>query len=662
MRRSTGISAFLSLFRAGSASAVALATILSCSDSTGPELRMPAGVHSYDMPVSDSVKSFWLSTSSGTLLTAPVDVSANVLAPTTAARSSLVGAFKYAVSHVPFEVEAIPGVIIPQDSVKDDGYLTDIPLGFSFDFYGATYDKVNVYSNGFLQFGVPQLDKFGFFKGDQIPYSGLPNNIIAFAWTDWSPQRVYGGIRYETRGTAPNRRFLLQFNNVPEYSSSGTAPGYLMMQLVLNEGSNVITVYTNTLKITNTSQRITQGIENAGGTAAAFDSIYNPNNGVTSARVKNFFSLTNDAVRFTPPQPPVLTIPKDTTVLTAPPATSTNKQALSITPALGSCVANFTPGVATATDDGTVVSIVGVRSDDPTLALDAPYPKGVTKITWTATDNDGMTTSATETVTVVDKENPWLAAPADVSADNDPHLPSAVVSVGSAQAADNCPDVKVSSARSDGAAMTAPFMVGVTTITWTGTDASGNSTSAPQLITVHDVEPPSLTVPLSVGVNATSPSGAVVNYQVSASDNVAVTSLTCTKASGSTFPIGTSSVTCTAADAAGNSKSGTFDVTVYDAPTQIHNLILYVLSLGMPSGTTNPLVNQLQAALNSSVGDNHVACVKMNDFLGVVDTKGRDIPPGSPAYMTTEATQIMVVLACPIVRPRQPVSSGGTSY
>src|ERR1700693_5725853 len=107
MRRSTGISAFLSLFRAGSASAVALATILSCSDSTAPELRMPAGVHSYDMPVSDSLKGYWFSTASGTLLSAPVDVSANVLAPSGAARSSLVGAFKYAVSRPPFEVEAI---------------------------------------------------------------------------------------------------------------------------------------------------------------------------------------------------------------------------------------------------------------------------------------------------------------------------------------------------------------------------------------------------------------------------------------------------------------------------------------------------------------------------------------------------------------------------
>jgi hypothetical protein len=209
--------------------------------------------------------------------------------------------------------------------------------------------------------------------------------------------------------------------------------------------------------------------------------------------------------------------------------------------------------------------------------------------------------------------------------------------------------------------MSAPFMVGTTTITWTASDSSGNTTSASQSIKVHDGEAPSLTVPQKVGVNATSPSGALVNYQVNASDNVAVTSVTCIKASGNTFPIGTSSVTCTAADAAGNSTSGSFDVTVYDAPTQINDLIRYVISLGMPSGTTNPLVNQLQAALNSSVNDNHVACVKMNDFFGMVSKKGGDIPPGAPEDMTAQAKQIVVVLACPTVR-HPPVGSDGTSY
>ena len=651
MRRSTGISGLFSLLRATSASAIVLAAIVSCSENTAPVMRMPDGVSSVPVYVPDSLKTFWLYDGSASLLNAPVDVSGNLLVAPGAAFSVSGAPWKYSVSHVSFNVEAIPGISIPKESWLDlahpafdgDGYVQDIPLGFSFNFYGNTYDKVNIYANGFLQFGAPQVDptRAGFFKGGFIPSVGLPNNIIAFAWTDWSPQLVDGGVRFETRGNAPNRRFVLQFNNVPEFSSCKCATGLLMMQLVLDEATNSITIYTNTLKITNNSQRITQGIENVDGTLAAFDSIMNPVNGVKSARRANLFSLTNDAVRFAPPRPPVVVAPKDTVLPTAP---SASRQALGLSPAVGSCVASFGPPVATATDDIGVVSLVGVRSDDASLALDAPYPKGVTTITWTATDTDGMTGTASQLVTVVDKELPWIAAPASDSANNDPHLPSAVVALGSAESADNCPDVKVSSKRSDGAAMDAPFMVGITTITWTATDASGNLAAASQSIKVKDVEAPSISVPLDFAVKATSPSGAVATYQVNASDNVAVTSLSCVRASGAAFPIGINSVKCTASDAAGNSASASFSLDVIDAPTQMRNLMTYVTGLGMPEGTTNPLVNQLQAALGSYPGDQ--ACKKLNDFVSMVGKKAKDIPAGQAEYLIGEATGILNVMGC----------------
>jgi len=664
MRRSTGISSLFSLLRATSASAIVLAIVVSCSESTAPEMRMPDGVTSVQVLVPDSLKSFWLLDGSASLLNAPVDVSANLLVAPGAAFSVSATPWKYSVSHVPFNVEAIPGIVIPKESWLDpklpmfdgDGFMQDIPLGFSFNFYGNTYDKVNIYANGFLQFGTPQIDptRAGFFKGGFIPSAGLPNNIIAFAWTDWSPQLVDGGVRFETRGTAPNRRFLLQFNNVPERSVCNCATGLLMMQLVLDEATMSITIYTNTLKITNSSQRITQGIENETGTAAVFDSIVNPVNGVKSARKQNFFSLTNDAVRFSPPRPPVVTAPKDTVVPTAPADPSANRS-VGLNPAIGSCFAAFNPGVATATDDISVVSLVGVRSDDASLALDAPYPKGVTTITWTATDNDGMTASATQLVTVVDKELPWLAAPASDSADNDPHLPSAVVAIGSAESADNCPGVSVSSKRSDGAAIDAPFMVGITTITWTATDASGNTAAATQSIKVKDVEAPSLSVPLDFAVKATSPSGAIATYQVNASDNVAVTSLSCVSASGATFPIGINSVKCTASDAAGNSASASFSVTVIDAPTQMRNLIGYVTALGLPDGTMEPLVNQLSAALGAYPGDQ--SCKKLNDFISMVGKKAKDIPAGQAEFLIAEATQILNVMGCSSDK-RSPVTMG----
>jgi hypothetical protein len=64
-------------------------------------------------------------------------------------------------------------------------------------------------------------------------------------------------------------------------------------------------------------------------------------------------------------------------------------------------------------------------------------------------------------------------------------------------------------------------------------------------------------------VQATSSSGAVVKYTASASDPVdGSVAVKCTPASGSTFPLGTTTVSCSAKDKAGNIASASFKVTV----------------------------------------------------------------------------------------------------
>ncbi len=65
-------------------------------------------------------------------------------------------------------------------------------------------------------------------------------------------------------------------------------------------------------------------------------------------------------------------------------------------------------------------------------------------------------------------------------------------------------------------------------------------------------------------VEATSAAGAVVTYiPPSASDVVdGVVAVTCAPASGSTFAIGNSTVTCSSVDAVGNSFSTSFNVEV----------------------------------------------------------------------------------------------------
>ena len=801
MRRSTRFSGLFSPLKAGFAGALVLATILSCSDSTTAPIATnhdPAldGITVVVMHVADSLKHSAQPASGSVVLSTPRIANDMTSVPAPASFLSLAAA-TYTVSTVPFTPEPAPAKFL---LACDDCVAYDTPIGFDFTFYGNTYSKLHVASNGLV--GFDRSIGEGCCQGHTIPLgSDIPyNNLIAIAWTDLNPA-ASAGVRYETQGTAPNRKLVVQWNDVPEYFQG---PGRVTVQLVLTEGSNDITINTFSNTITNPGHPVTQGIENADGTGAAF----------VPGRVRSFFPLTNDAVRFSLPRantPPVIIPPPNLLVTTAASALAGNVRLASVGSTVGTCAAVVNPGVATATDDAAGVTIAGARSDglsldaaypkgmttitwtatdagglsatasqtvtvddkekpsvnppadistridraattatvvvgsavaadncpDVTVAgargdgaglsapypvglttitwtatdasgntgsanqqitvignrppviaaplmlafntdpgvcaafvsvatpsvtddtqgstvlskrsdglqLSAAYPKGMTTITWTATDADGATSVATQTVTVSDGEKPSVTKPAEISSGNDHGLASAVVAVSKASAADNCHEVTVDGSRNDGAALDAPYNVGLTTITWTARDAAGNTATATQAITVLDVEAPTLTVPASMRVNATLPTGAYVNYTISWSDNVRVTDVSCTPASGTMFPMGPTPVTCSASDAAGNRASSSFVVTVVGPQEQLGSLIDYVLSLPLPNGATNPMVAQLRAAFRAN--DNHVSCVKMSDFTRMVVKNGSgEITGVESRYMIGEATRIMGVLGC----------------
>jgi hypothetical protein len=86
-----------------------------------------------------------------------------------------------------------------------------------------------------------------------------------------------------------------------------------------------------------------------------------------------------------------------------------------------------------------------------------------------------------------------------------------------------------------------------------------------------DKTAPVITCPANITLNATSASGAVVNYTTpTATDDCAVTiTRTAGSASGAVFPIGTTTVTHTATDAAGNVSTCSFEVIITGLPPQI---------------------------------------------------------------------------------------------
>ena len=109
------------------------------------------------------------------------------------------------------------------------------------------------------------------------------------------------------------------------------------------------------------------------------------------------------------------------------------------------------------------------------------------------------------------------------------------------------------------------FPIALTTVLCTASDSHGNIANGSFTVNVRDTTPPALSLPANITAEATGPSGATVNYTATATDIVdGSRPVTCDHASGSTFPLGTTTVLCTATDTHNNTAQGSFTVLVRD--------------------------------------------------------------------------------------------------
>jgi hypothetical protein len=180
-------------------------------------------------------------------------------------------------------------------------------------------------------------------------------------------------------------------------------------------------------------------------------------------------------------------------------------------------------------------------------------------VTVTITNPDGQTTSSGG-ILRISGNPPVITCPGTVSV-NTPLVTGScgtnvTFSGSSAATATGTPTPTISYSPASGSF----FSVGTTQVTATATN-SGGSSSCTFNVVVSDKTPPVISCPSNQNVTTTGTS-AIVTFSVTSTDNCGSVSVVSSPSSGSSFPVGQTTVVSTATDSAGNTANCSFSVTV----------------------------------------------------------------------------------------------------
>jgi hypothetical protein len=258
---------------------------------------------------------------------------------------------------------------------------------------------------------------------------------------------------------------------------------------------------------------------------------------------------------------------------------------------------------------------------------------GSNTVTYSSTDAVSLNTTCTFQVIVSDVTPPVLNCPASITMNAPPTACSLNVSYTTPVGTDNCSGVTTT--QTAGLPSGALFPSGSTTVAFSTMDAAGLNTNCSFSVTVVDNFAPIITCPGNVTANAAfGLCEEVVTYTAPILfDNCpGVTSnMTSGLASGSSFPVGTTTVTFGAADASNNSSNCSFTVTVIDAELP---------GITCPANITVPTTQgQCGAVVTYTApmgGDN---CATPTTVLSAGLGSGGSFPVGSTVetYTTTDA-------------------------
>jgi hypothetical protein len=144
----------------------------------------------------------------------------------------------YAVSPIPYQVYT---ATVPVQGTLDDTFSEPIPLGFDFDFYGMSYNQVNISTNGYISFTpMMQGSNSPWAFSDTIPNAGFPvKNAFLGCYHDLYDQNAQGTITYALLGSAPYRRLVVLFDNQSHFSCTTVKSSF---QMILYETLNILDV------------------------------------------------------------------------------------------------------------------------------------------------------------------------------------------------------------------------------------------------------------------------------------------------------------------------------------------------------------------------------------------------------------------------------------
>ena len=164
--------------------------------------------------------------------------------------------------------------------LANDAITADLPIGFTFNFFGTNTAVFRIVSNGFIRFTGTNPSA----TSQTLPAVGTPNDLVALAWEDLNPG-AGGTIQYFTTGTSPFRKLIINYTNIP-FASNGAL--VVTGQIQLHESTNIIQIHATRVDSDGTTR--TMGIENATGTAAY----------VVTGRNNTDWTATNSFAEFRP--------------------------------------------------------------------------------------------------------------------------------------------------------------------------------------------------------------------------------------------------------------------------------------------------------------------------------------------------------------------------